>query len=564
MRKLAIYALMAILLSIVVFANPTVNNIGAQTVTEGQTLTMNLGCTAPDNGTTTFSFSSNPTMNFGNIVTNNNTAGTLTFTPTLGDAGSYTITATTADSDSQNSKSFTLTVNAATTSIEVSTITLGGNKDKEDGGQRNNDYSKTFTVKNTGNIALNNIALSFVSQDIPQTSKESEYNIRFSTNTISTLAAGASTTVTVTGFIPLDFDAVDDNLEASSFQIGTVRATSGNVQGNGVLRMQAVNQLGIDKAYFFLNGEENGEKLSDNDKVENVKPGDSVKLEVTVKNTFDENDEEDDNGNDMFVGDIDIEDINVEFEIDDDELDIEEDDELDDLGGEDKDVIEIEFDVEEDASDSDYSGELRVYGEDENGAKHGEMYDIKLEVVRETHEISVKRASFTQETITCEGTTDLKVYVQNTGKRNERDAAVSVANSDLKIDMKKDELDMDKDDAKTLTFPIKIEKGTEAGTYTFLVKGYYSGTIFSTEESAKLTIVECEEEKEAPKQTEEKEAPEEKTEQKQVITPTKVQPVRTVQQESDYSTVYTTVIVVAIVLVIGGIIGLLAKLLIRK
>src|SRR3989344_7067323 len=61
----------------------------------------------PDNGAATYTISASPTLT--GLVIDANT-GVISITPTIAQAGAYTVTATVADTDSTDSMTFTLTI----------------------------------------------------------------------------------------------------------------------------------------------------------------------------------------------------------------------------------------------------------------------------------------------------------------------------------------------------------------------------------------------------------------------------------------------------------------------
>lgn len=363
-----------------------------------------------------------------------------------------------------------------TASLTLNEITIG-NEDAF----RNRDHTSTLTITNNGTQDLD-VTLSFNSINSPATTKESEFNIRFNPSTLS-IAQGESAQVEVTGFIPLDFDAVDSNLDNYVFKIGTIKAESNSYLKQVNLNMQAINQLDIKKAYFCLDDE--CEKFKEDDDINDIKPGDEALVKVEVENNFDNDDRDDD-----LTGDIDINDIDVRIEIDHSDLDIDESEEIEDLSGKDEDEVEINFDIDEDADDGNYDMILSVSGMDDNNARHGLKYTPELEVVRKKHEVAIRRLTFSPSRLSCSQATELRILIENTGKRDENDVVVKIENSDLGISKYKDEIELDRDDEKTITVPIRIPDN-KYGSFNFLVRTFYNGDELSQEQTATIVIEEC-------------------------------------------------------------------------
>ena len=104
----------------VVNAPPVLTAVGEQVVGEGETLTLLLAATDPDNGSLSFSLDSN--AEFITLNDNGDGSATLTANPPNGSAGVYTVNVTITDSSGgQTIESFILTVNNSETGNPPST-----------------------------------------------------------------------------------------------------------------------------------------------------------------------------------------------------------------------------------------------------------------------------------------------------------------------------------------------------------------------------------------------------------------------------------------------------------
>ncbi len=501
MRKIAISSLVTVLfialIATMVSANPVVNPISSQSVNEGNSFSIDITTTAPDSGSTTFTAAISPQPSAAFLATLSiakidNTHATLTGTPSSIDAGSYTLTVNANDSNSMNSRSFTLTVvdvPASSAQLSISGLGFGNadqtksNPDAEDEEDQNVFVTDTFILQNNGATTATGILLSpsFTVGDA------SDYDLNF-TNAPTSLAPGESRTVTARIRVPDSVDAVNDDLEEDAIAIGELRATAaGGVTSNAAaMGMQVENKLRIKD--IKVCHEDDCESANDGDTIDDVKPGEHIRVEVEVENSYSDSDAED----------IDIEDIEVRLETDDDDnLDLDrETEDLGDLGANDEDVIIIEFDVEDDADDGTAEFTIELEGEDEFQSKHGEFARIRLDINRERHEISVQDILLTPETISCvragqSTIVTVKATGKNIGKDNEDDVSMEVKVADLDIGQTIRDISIDEDDEETFTFNMNIPANVRSGAYEVLVSSFINRDEPSDRDSATLTVPDC-------------------------------------------------------------------------
>ncbi len=165
----------------------------------------------------------------------------------------------------------------ASAALTVTNPTLGGTSQA-----REVNTTQSFTVTNTGSATLNSLAVTCTATD-------AKYLLTC-TGAPASLTAGAQATVTVSSFVPKDFNAVDNSLHASAFKIGTFSATGndGAAQSTSAdVNLQAENKLRFRKGKVTITGAVNKEKsFSKSSKVNDLRPGDKVKVEVDVGNDF--------------------------------------------------------------------------------------------------------------------------------------------------------------------------------------------------------------------------------------------------------------------------------------
>lgn len=369
---------------------------------------------------------------------------------------------------------------AGASALQLSTAAIGS-ADQD----RVKDVSTTVTVTNDGTAAVNDIIMSFAG--------DSRYNIRFSPSTFN-LSAGSSQTVTVTGDIPTNFDAVikqasDANfLKATPFKIGTVKAASGSVEAIADLNMQAANQLQIKRVTAVCG--DNSERLEDNEAFEDLSPDMACSITVEFENTFN-----DDDRDDLRIGDVEFDPVYIEVESTSSDLDLDEDDDTS-LDADDKDEMTFEFDIEDDTDEGKYSIEIRVYGADENGAYHGELWTIKFEVERLKHDIKIKSASLmpTQVSSCQEGKINVDATIINLGKRDEEAVIVQALIPDLNLEKKSLALELDQDDSERVSFSFTIPKDAESKVYTLELNTFFDSTALSNTKRFDFVVEECKQE----------------------------------------------------------------------
>ncbi|MBC8501132.1 MAG: putative S-layer protein [Nanoarchaeota archaeon] len=434
MKKVLMFVAIFLLAILAVNAQPTLPTISDVTATEGDTVTIDINLTAgPDNGSTTW------WTNFSSLTlaASSDNSSQYTWATSVGDAGTYSVRFNASDNDSSDSKTMTITVNALAWSLSLSAVTLGSSSQ-----EREQNASATLTVTNTGTGDITGITLS--------TNAASVYNIGLSQTTIASLAAGASTTVTVTGYVPDDHDAGVDNL-------GTITATGtggGNtVTATSTLSMQAENNLVIRDVDVTVNGDDTN--LDDGDDVK-VYPAAEIEMTIELKNTH---------------STIDIEDIEITVEGESDLDDIDEDDDISKIKDGKKDTVTFSFTIDKDASEDTYDITITVEGEDENGATHGEIWTIEFDLEEEG--ILITKSELIPETLRCgEDSFDLRLELSNVGTKDEDDAAVEIVADTLNYEKRVSNLQIDEDDEITRTYTIPVPDNADSGVHVIEIKAF--------------------------------------------------------------------------------------------
>lgn len=374
---------------------------------------------------------------------------------------------------------------ASASALQLSSPTIG-NKDQD----RIKNVSATFTVTNDGSST---VTATFAS------TADTKYNVRFEPASIN-LTAGQQSSVKVLADIPLDFNAVEpsesssDFLKEKAFVIGQIQGKIGGVvNATSDLKLQAGNQLEIKKARLECGSK--AESLDDGDKVENLKPDTQCTLEVEVENNFPEDDDEDSSGNELKIGDIEFDTVDVEIEVDDNDFDVDESEDLDGLGADDEDSISIDFDIDEDVDDGTFTLEIRVNGRDDNGATHGEIFEVRLEVERLTHDIQIRAPSISPERVSScdENQVNVNARISNFGKRDEDEIAVEMSVPELKFTKRVDAIELDEDDSTTVTFALPVPANSKPGIYRATLATFFDNTAPSNSQALEFTVDKCEE-----------------------------------------------------------------------
>ncbi len=530
--KSVLFALVLVLSAVFIAANPVVNTIPDQSVNEGSLLKISLSSVASAGALANFSVCqataqpgvcsgqyNNKSITVGittvNISTLSATTGELNWTPDFTQSGTYFFNITANASDLGSSKTFKVTVNDLPPKLTApATLALGGetqersdpNHDTQD--RREVNISSSITLTNSGSEAINNIKGSV---SVASGFSDSDVMINWSLPK-TTLAVGESMTVPVTARIPQKLDAISKAFAALDVNVATLTftATSANtgasVSSGTAITERAENNLRIKNIKVRYG--DNTKSVDDRDKVEKMKAGQEVEIEIEVENKF------------STKQDVSIEDITIRAQSD-SQVDIDEEDEISSLGADDPDTVKFSAIIDEDADDGTYNVEITAIGTDEFGARHGEKNVIEFEVKRESHEIEIKSLTLNPPTVACELQSTLTANIRNSGRRDESEVYVSVSSPELKFGARSDELSLDKDDEDSVSFTIPVpEDAARPANYRITVDTYYNTGTKSLSDAAVLTLAQCK----APGQ---EEPPAE--EKRPVVTPPVVTPPPVVQ-----------------------------------
>ncbi|MBI2580840.1 hypothetical protein HYV85_03445 [Candidatus Woesearchaeota archaeon] len=553
--------------------------IGAKSVNEGQPLNFVVSSTAADVGAINFSvcldapcagtkvnaLSKDQQITIGSTKVNYSYLSTtqmgFNWTPDFTQSGTYKFRFNVTDDDTNNSfEDVTVTVVDVPPKLAVtSTLTLGSetqersdpNHDTED--KREVNLTGTITLKNDGPEQLNGLKGTV---SVASGFTESDLKINF-TLPKTTLAVGESVSVPISVRVPQKLNAVTKALVASAVNVGSIKfeatpsITGGAVSGTTQLEVRAENNLKLKDVKVRFDGK--SENVDNGDNVKDLKPGMNIEIEIEVENRFKSKE------------DVTIEDVEVKV-ISNGELDIDESEDLGDLGAEDKDTIKVESVIDDDADDGTFSVEISAEGTDEFGARHGEKISVDFEIKRKSHEIEIKSVTLNPPTVSCEKETKLTANLRNSGRRDEEDVLVRLASPELSFGAVSDKLSLDQDDEDSVSFTVPVaESITRPANYRVTVDTYFNTDTKSNSEVVLLSVAKCGAEDEKEKVT----PPEEgKKDEVTVITVPPTQPqVNVTPQEQPAAKKsfletpqYVALLVLGYVVVLGGGAALLIKL----
>ncbi|MCB9362856.1 hypothetical protein H6504_05455 [Candidatus Woesearchaeota archaeon] len=490
MRNGLFTLLLVVLLATTVSADPILNSIGTQQVNEGQTLSFTVSNSVPDNGSTTYTLDGNAPISGVSTATIGSNAATLTrnsdvlasfawTAPSVSADTIFNVVFAAADADSSDDETVVITVKNTGDGIALSDLVLGDDDQERSNPQLDDDEngyyaeaSASFTIKNNEATAVSNVQVMW-----PSAAKYNMTLVSISGATgsatsdgvaFASIAAGQTVTVTVSARVPEDLPAI--NLDASNPQddrailIGSLSLTAnGGLSATSDVTMEAENMLVIDNLEVSFEGD--SASYDEGDDIENVEPGFKVTFDLRAENRFRDSD------------DIQIENVEFQLVIDEGDLDEDENEDLKDLDPRDDDTATISIDLDDDIEEDDYTVEITLTGEDENGALHGEVWELTLVVEKEKENIAIKRIDLSPQSISlCEGEPNsarLRVDIENKGSDDSDEIVLVVTNEKLNFFGRVLNIDLDENDDFDRTFTVDVPSSTKAGTYQLDVWTYF-------------------------------------------------------------------------------------------
>ncbi|MBI4153141.1 tandem-95 repeat protein, partial [Candidatus Woesearchaeota archaeon] len=330
---------------------------------------------------------------------------------------------------------------------------------------RETEVKKAFTLSNAGTQQpLENVVVA---------AGQNSYNLTFSKDgvnfvpelTVGSIAAQQTVTLTARINVPDDADSGEKD-----FADAIVRAT-------GVTKTISDIKANPKSLLSFKKVKVGSDTLSEGGRAD-IKPGESVDVEVTLENLLE---------------DVDIEDITVEltiFDIDDgDDID-EESDEFDVKGDDtEKDTISVSIPLL--LEDESYKILLEAEGVDEHGARHRAVLEGELDADKKKHELKLEARVFPTE-VSCTRTPTISARVVNLGKEDEEDVIVTASSAELGVSEESTAVDVDEAEDHSTTFNLNLN-GARIGTYNLEVKAFRDEDDLEATQTVPIAVKECQE-----------------------------------------------------------------------
>ncbi|MDD3175333.1 MAG: hypothetical protein PHU51_02555 [Candidatus Nanoarchaeia archaeon] len=339
--------------------------------------------------------------------------------------------------------------------------------------ERGTNVTQTLIIKNTGTLNLTNVALTFSNTELTNL-------VKVNSIVPTSIGAGTEVSLTLSVLIPSNLDG------GIRFDKGDVKVSASNgsatIEDSAKIYLEAESGLSIDKIDIYVNGEDEDTFKSSEDKYDELKEGDKVKLVIFVENDHSE----------------DIENVYAELSVDGasnwDFVDDEESDEEDiDEGDEFEFEIEFTLDADDLDEDSDDSAEftLTVRGDDsEEDYEHFDVWTFTLEIDREKDEITLTKVDVSSTTVYCtDSEIQLDVDFKNTGTNDQDEAWIVVKSTGLNYQEEFELEDFDSMDSDDKTFIIPIPSDIKGGTYTIEVSALNEDEDVTDKEIVSITVI---------------------------------------------------------------------------
>jgi hypothetical protein len=329
---------------------------------------------------------------------------------------------------------------------------------------RNQDVTQTLLVTNNGNESLTiNLA----------SAMPTAYLATLSQNVLI-LAENSSASVIVSIHIPIS--QATGRLEVTGGIVATSNVTGLSRTARTFVTTETM--LEISKLIIEIDGDERTLR-EDSTYDTDIKAGTPIKVTVYVRNNFNS------------YEDIDIENIEVDIRSSGD-LELDETDDIGDLSYGDKDTVSFTSEIPSDAEDGDdYNIVATVTGRDQNNVLHSDTYRATIEVVRESHEITIKSLSLLPSTVTCNGKAVINVELKNTGVHNEDKVHLLIENNDLDLSQRFYAMSLDEDETIKKSYSFNIDNKTAAGQYDIMVTSFYNTDTESDVQFVTLNVNPC-------------------------------------------------------------------------
>ncbi|MFT4304041.1 MAG: hypothetical protein ACMXYG_05720 [Candidatus Woesearchaeota archaeon] len=335
-------------------------------------------------------------------------------------------------------------------------------------------YQTTILNFNTNNT----IEIDSINPVAPFSNKPSVLEI----NNLNLSIVGRSTgTIVLSGRIPESLDAVDSSGVPKPFKVADVTFidTVDSSTATVTVYMQRRNRLEFERV--TLTHGDSQERVTNGRRISSMKIGDSGDFEFTIRNRY------------STGADLRIEDIVLSIKEDGNKLDIDEEDKIGSIDANKRETEIVSFSIDRDADQGRHNVFLRVIGEDDYRAKHGEQYTVIFDIRKERDDLSIIRLDLNPDSILlCEDRqSTLTVGIRNIGLNRQRNAEIIVENEALKYYNTITNIDLFDGETLANRFPIIIPSMARAGAYRFnIIIRNDRGTI-TDQQTATLFVRSC-------------------------------------------------------------------------
>lgn len=359
----------------------------------------------------------------------------------------------------------------------VSELTIGDRNQEASNAARFIDrYTSTqFSLFTTEEVSFSVAPVSPYKQStgtIP--SMQNELNI-----TVSQSISSDSNTITITGRIPEALPAVDTRGRVSSFKVADVTFTANGSSITLPLYMQRRNQLEFGRVELRFG--DVIERITDNKRIDKIKPGDSALIEAQVRNTF------------TSAANVDIFDVMLLLVDDNNDLDFDEEENIGTLRRGDDLRETVSFSVDNNIRERTYPAFLRVTGIDEFGARHGTEYTVQFRIDRDRDDVHFRRIELSPNTVdNCQDRfVSFSLSLENIGRNRQRNAAVTAENTDLNYFSEHRGIDLEREDSRTIRFSAIVPEGASSGVYRFTLRAWNDREEVKDEQILTLVVNSC-------------------------------------------------------------------------
>lgn len=281
----------------------------------------------------------------------------------------------------------------------------------------------------------------------------SDYNVALSNNNI-TIPAKSQKSIILSGDVPVE--------EEKTF--ADLKVNNGSNINTYKLKTEIEPMIKLKEIILFANDKKEKEIESSNEKINDLEPGQEIKLFFNLENLY---------STKYDRGEIEG---SIEINLDDNDFGNEIYKELSfNLDSGDENEYELTFSIPKSAEKGDYELEVNLKAEDKNNIDYDLNWVIELEVEREIDDVRIDKINISPKKISCNLTGTIIVDVRNYGTEEQEDTRLQIKNDRLGINKYFDiSLQGGKYSQanKIINYDFSIIENTNPGIYTFTATAY--------------------------------------------------------------------------------------------